>query len=42
MKLRKHSAVISAAVFLLLGTGCEENLDTLLHMRHYQAIAPDR
>lgn len=40
MKLRKHLAVISAAVFLLLGTGCEENLDTLVPMNYYQAIVP--
>lgn len=40
MKLRKHPAVISAAVFLLLGTGCEENLDTLVPMNYYQDIAP--
>ena len=41
MKLRKYTAVISAAVFLLLGTGCEENLETLVPMNYYQAIAPD-
>ena len=40
MKLRKHLAVISAAVFLLLGTGCEENLDTLVPMNYYQAMVP--